>query len=99
MLIGLLLAYLFLGGSNQTFLLNPNLRKNVSEYVTDKDRRTQIDQILKQVAKSEENFQKETKKNFGKKLEELNMDRASTESQFNAEYTKFYDSLKGLQES
>ncbi len=33
MLIGLLIAYLFLGGSNQTFLLNPNLKKNVSEYV------------------------------------------------------------------
>ncbi len=65
----------------------------------DKGRRDQIDIILKQVGKNEEKFQKETKRSFGKKLESLNMNRASTIAQFNAEYTNFYDSLKGLQES
>ncbi len=43
MLISLLIAYLFLSGGHETFLLNPNMAKNVSTYVKDKDRKEKID--------------------------------------------------------
>jgi hypothetical protein len=98
MIIGLLaLAYVLFGGGNETFLLNPNLKKNVDTYVADKNRKMEIDQIIKQVGKSQASFQKETKKVYDKKLVELNMNRASTSSDFKLEYDSFYIDLKGLQ--
>ena len=97
MLIGLLVAYLFLGGGHETFLLNPNLAKNVSTYVKDKNRKDKIDKIIKAVAKDQENFQKETKKVSDKKLVDLNMNRASTREQFAGAYNSFYAGLVSLQ--
>jgi hypothetical protein len=98
MIIGLLaLAYIFFGGGNQTFLLNPNLKKNVDTYVTDKNRKNEIYLVIKQVEKNEENFEKQTKKVVDKKLVDLNMNRASTTADFSAEYKIFYDSLQSLQ--
>jgi hypothetical protein len=99
MLIGLLIAYILLGGSHQTFLLNPNLEKDVSQYVKDKSRKEEIDKIIKQTIKSEEIFQKKIEKPACKKLEDLNMNHLSTQSQFNKEYASIYDSLKDLQNS
>jgi hypothetical protein len=99
MLIGLLVAYLFLGGGHETFLLNPNLTKNVSTYVKDKSRKDKIDKIIKAVAKDQENFQKETKKGSDKKLVDLNMNRASTREQFTGAYKDFYAGLVSLQNS
>ena len=99
MLIGLLIAYIFLGGSHQTFLLNPNLEKNVSLYVKDKSRKEAIDKIIKQTIKTEEAFQKKIEKPACKKLEDLNMNHLSTQSDFNKEYTTLYDSLESLQNS
>jgi hypothetical protein len=98
MIIGLLaLAYIFFGSGHQTFLLNPNLKKNVDTYVSDKNRKTEIYQVIKQVEKREENFLKQTKKVYDKKLVNLNMNRTSTTADFKMEYDKFYDSLKDLQ--
>ena len=99
MLIGLLIAFIFLGGSHQTFLLNPNLEKNVSLYVKDKSRKEEIDKIIKQTIKSEDIFQKKIEKPTCKKLEDLNMNHLSTQSQFNKEYATLYDSLESLQNS
>jgi hypothetical protein len=98
MIIGLLaLAYLIFGGGQDTFLLNPNLKKNVSTFVVDKNRRSDIDKLIKQIEKNEESFQKETKKVYEKKLVDLNMNRASTRDEFYKEYANFYEGLKGLQ--
>ncbi len=97
MLIGLLVAYLFLGGKHETFLLNPNLAKNVSTYVKDKGRKDKIDKIIKAVAKDQEDFQKKTEKGFDKKLVDLNMNRSSTREQFADVYNGFYTDLIGLQ--
>lgn len=97
MLVGLLALYfIFFGGGHETFLLNPNLEKSVSTYVKDKDRRAEIDKIIKQVEKSEENFQKQTQKVYDKKLVELNMNRASTPGDFKREYDSFYVGLTEL---
>ena len=63
MIIGLLTIYfIFFGGSHETFLLDPNIEKTVSVYVKDKDRKSEIDKVIKGIQKSEENFQKQTKK-------------------------------------
>src|SRR4051812_12217394 len=98
MIIGLLtLAYILFGSANHTFLLNPNLKKNVDTYVTDKNRKNEIYLVIKQVEKNEENFEKQTKKVVDKKLVDLNMNRSSTLADFSAEYRTFYDSLKSLQ--
>ncbi len=97
MLIGLLVAYLFLGGRHETFLLNPNLAKNVSTYVKDKSRKDKIDKIIKAVAKDQENFQKKIEKGTDKKLVDLNMNRTSTREQFADAYNNFYADLIGLQ--
>ena len=98
MIIGLLaLAYIVFGSGNQTFLLNPNLKKNVDMYVTDKDRKNEIYLLIKQVEKKEIDFDKQTKKVFDKKIVEINMNRASKIADFTQEYEKFYDSLKALQ--
>ncbi len=97
MLIGLIIAYIFLGGGHETFLLNPNLAKNVSTYVKDKSRKDKIDKIIKAVTKDQENFQKKTEKGSDKKLVDLNMNRASTRDQFTEVYNGFYADLTGLQ--
>jgi hypothetical protein len=91
------MAFILFGRGHETFLLNPNLEKNVNVYVKDKERKAEIDQTIKQVEKSEENFQKQVKNVFDKKLEELNMSRASTANDFELEYNKFYIDLKSLQ--
>jgi hypothetical protein len=98
MIIGLLaLAYILFGGGNQTFLLNPNLKKNVDTYVSDKTRKNEIYLLIKQVEKNEAIFEKQTKKVVDKKLVELNVNRASTTADFATEYKIFYDSLAALQ--
>jgi hypothetical protein len=99
MIISLIIAYLFLSGGHETFLLNPNMAKNVSTYVKDKANKEKIDKIIKSVAKNQEVFEKKTKKAYDKKLVALNMDSSSTIASFNAEYDKFYSDLKNLQES
>jgi hypothetical protein len=98
MIIGLLaLTYLLFGGGHQTFLLNPELKKNVEKYVTNSKRKEDIYQLIKQAEKNETIFLKETKSVFDKKLISLNMDASSTTADFMQEYNKFYDSLAGLQ--
>ncbi|HSZ32534.1 MAG TPA: hypothetical protein VK772_04445 [Puia sp.] len=98
MIIGLLaLTYLLFGGGHQTFLLNPELKKNVSTYVVNSKRKDDIYLLIKQAEKSEAVFLKETKNVFDKKLVSLNMDTLSTTADFMQEYNKFYDSLAVLQ--
>ena len=98
MIIGLMALYFILfGGAHETFLLDPNFQKSVNTYVRDKDRRSEIDKLVKEVKKSEENFQKETKKVYDKKFEALNMDHASTPAQFTQQYDSFYAGLSKLQ--
>ena len=98
MIVGLLALYfIFFGGGHETFLLDPNFQKSVNTYVKDKDRRSEIDKLVKEVAKSEENFQKEAKKADDKKFEALNMDHASTPAQFKQQYDSFYVGLAKLQ--
>jgi hypothetical protein len=100
MLIGLLTLYFIVfGRGHETFLLNPNLEKNVGVYVKDKDRRTQIDQTIKQVEKSEEAFQKKAKDVYDKKLKELNLNRNSTAPEFSQQYSLLYQDLGSLQSS
>ncbi len=98
MLIGLFtLAYIIFFGGHDTFLLDPNLKKNVSTYVTDEHRRKEIDSLIKYTEKKEEGFQKKAKKVYEKKLDELNMNRNSTKDEFKQEYNSFYADLKSLQ--
>jgi len=97
MIIGLLALYFILfGGGHQTYLLDPNFEKAVGVYVKDKDRKSEIDKIVKQVEKSEEEFQKQTKKVYDKKLIDLNMNHASTPGEFKQVYDSFYIGLKEL---
>ena len=98
MIIGLLaLTYLLFGGGHQTFLLNPELKKNVEKYVANSKRKEDIYQLIKQTDKNEAGFFKETKSVFDKKLVSLNMDTLSKTADFIQEYNKFYDSLAVLQ--
>lgn len=100
MIIGLLtLAYLLFGRGHETFLLNPNLEKSVSIYVKDKQRKDEIDQVIKQVEKTEAAFQKKMKDVYAKKLVQLNMNRTSTSADFIQEYNAFYSDLSTLQNS
>ena len=97
MVIGLLALYFILfGGGHETYLLDPNFEKAVSVYVKDKDRKSEIDKIVKQVEKSEEGFQKQTKKVYDKKLVDLNMNHNSTPGEFKQVYDSFYLGLTGL---
>jgi hypothetical protein len=97
MIVGLLALYFILfGGGHETFLLDPNFEKAVSIYVKDKDRKSEIDEIVKQTEKSEEAFQKQTKKVYDKKLVDLNMNFASKPIDFKQEYDSFYIGLTEL---
>src|ERR1700740_2866154 len=98
MLIGLFtLLFIILGGGHHSFLLNPEMKKDVGTYINDKDRKKEIDSLIKDIEKKEEHFQKEVKKGYEEKLDELNMDMGSTRSQFSTEYQKFYGDLGKLQ--
>jgi hypothetical protein len=97
MIIGLLTLYFILfSGGHETYLLDPNFEKAVGVYVKDKDRKSEIDKIVKQVEKSEESFQKQTKKVCDKKLIDLNMNRSSTPGEFKQVYDSFYIGLREL---
>src|ERR1700755_1048651 len=100
MIIGLLtLAYLLFGKGHETFLLNPNIEKSVSIYIKDKQRKNEIDSVIKKVEKTEAAFQKKVKDVYRKKLVELNMNRASTSAEFTKEYDAFYTDLSAMQQS
>jgi len=100
MIIGLLtLAYLLFGRGHETFLLNPNLAKDVSIYVKDKQRKNEVDSVIKQVEKTEAAFQKKAKDVYSKKLVQLNMNHASTTADFTQEYNAFYNDLSTIQNS
>jgi hypothetical protein len=97
MIVGLLALYFIVfGGGHETFLLDQNFEKAVSIYVKDKDRKSEIDKIVKQAGKNEEEFQKQTKKVYDKKLVDLNMDFTSKPADFNREYDSFYVGLTEL---
>ncbi len=98
MLAGLLLALLivFTGGYD-TVMLNPEMKKNVQDNVQDKDRRHQIDQILKNITKDQKAFLKNTHKPGLKKLENLNMDYSSPKEEFEAVLNSYYTNLEELQ--
>lgn len=99
MILSLLIAYFFLHGGHETFLLDPNMAKNVSVYVKNKTNKDKIDKIIKSVAKNQEAFEKKTKKVYDKNLVTLNMNPASAAVSFSSEYDLFYKDLKNLQES
>jgi hypothetical protein len=100
MIIGLLtLAYLLFGKGHETFLLNPNIEKSVSIYVKDKQRKNEVDSVIKKVEKTEAAFQKKVKDVYGKKLTQLNMSRTSTTADFTQEYNAFYNDLSTMQNS
>jgi len=97
MLIGLLtLAYLLFGRGQETFLLNPELSKSVNIYVKDKERKKEIDSLIKVTGKTQEAFEKKMKGVYEKKLVSLNMNRNSTLADFQTEYKLFYKDLDVL---
>ena len=98
MLIGLFtLLFILLGGEHHSFLLNPEMKKDVGIYISDKDRKKEIDSLIKDIEKKEEHFQKDVKKGYEKKLDGLNMEIGSTRPQFTSEYQNFYVDLGKLQ--
>jgi len=95
MIIGLLtLAFILFGSGHETILLNPNLEKSVNMYVKDKERKTEIDKLIKVTEKSEEAFQKKMKDIYAKKLISLNESNSSTPGDFMLEYDQFYQDLR-----
>jgi hypothetical protein len=97
MLIGLLtLAYLLFGHSHTTFLLNPELSKSVNIYVKDKERKKEIDSLIKVTGKKQEAFEKKMKSMYEKKLASLNMSLRSAPADFQTEYNLFYKDLELL---
>lgn len=97
MLIGLLtLAFLLFGRGHETFLLNPELSKSVNIYVKDKERKKEIDSLIKVTGKSQEAFEKKVKGVYEKKLVSLNMSSSSTPADFQSEYNLFYKDLDVL---
>jgi len=97
MLIGLLtLAFLLFGRGHETFLLNPELPKSVNIYVKDKERKKEIDSLIKQVEKTQVAFEKKMKGVYEKKLVSLNMSRSSVPADFQSEYELFYKDLNVL---
>jgi hypothetical protein len=97
MLIGLLtLAFLLFGRGHETFLLNPELSKSVNIYVKDKERKKEIDSVIKVTGKTQEAFEKKEKSVYEKKLVSLNMSNSSTPADFQSEYDLFYKDLDVL---
>ena len=100
MVIAALSAFflIFFGGGSDTFLLNPDLKKNVNTYVVDKDRKMEIEQVIKQVEQSQKSFREQKKKGYNKKVEALNMNRASTLNDFKVVFDNFYKELSVIQD-
>lgn len=95
MIIGLLtLAFLVFCKGHETILLDPNLQKSVNIYVKDKERKSEIDQVIKQVTKTEETFQKKMKDVYAKELVRLNLSRTSKPTEFVQEYNMFYQDVR-----
>lgn len=96
MLIGLAALIISLLAGQDSFLLNPSLKKQVKIYVEDKHRRSEIDHLIKQVEKDQKIFLRERKKSV-KKLTGLNSDFNSTRIQFETLLTEYHDQRVALQ--
>ncbi len=98
MLAGLLFAlFLFLSGGQETFMLNPEMEKSIKIIVKDKDRKHQIDQILKEIKQDQKSFLKKTQKPSLKKLEDLNLEYTSTPENYILTLNSYFTDLEALQ--
>lgn len=70
MIIGLFSAIalaLFSGGGQQSFFLDPGVKKDIKIYVTDKDTKDQIFSIIDLMEKDQKAFLKQKKKYYEKR--------------------------------
>jgi hypothetical protein len=97
MLAGLLLALFLLVSGQETFMLNPEMEKSIKTTVKDKERKHQIDQILKEIKQDQKLFLKKTQKPSLKKLEELNLEYTSTAEDYQVVLNSYFTDLGVLQ--
>jgi hypothetical protein len=90
----LTLAFLLFGKGHETILLDPNMQKSMNLYVKDKERKTELDNIIKQVSRTQEAFQKKMKDLYAKKLVGLNKSSSSVPGDFLLEYDQFYQDAR-----
>jgi hypothetical protein len=84
MIIGIsaLIAILFFGGINETFLID-KIEKGVKEYVVDKERKKEITADLKEASKYIKGFYKQRSAQF-KQFKEMNLSREVEKSEMEA---------------
>lgn len=99
MIIGLatLILMIFFGGGQTTFFLDPEVNKNVKEYVVDKEKEKQIEGIIKKMSSDQKAFFKKRKKNYTVKLKELNENYSSTQEDFVKIFADYMTELKNYQ--
>ncbi len=97
MLAGLLVAILMFFSGNETVMLNPEMGKSIKKTVQDKERKQQIDQVLKEIKQDQKLFIKETQKPSLKELENLNLDYNSSRESFESLLNTYYTELEELQ--
>ncbi len=100
MLIGIaaLVLMLFSGGQ-ETYFLNPNIQKSVKTYVKDKQRKSEIDDLIKGIEKDQKSFLKKRKKYYNKKVSELNLNYHSNKEDFDKLFSEYSDDRQKMMDS
>lgn len=92
-----LIAIIFLGGGYETVLLNPDMKKNIHEYVQDKEHVKQIDALIKEIGSSQKTFMKKIHKPDFKSFNALNLDYNSTRESYTDLLNKYFTAVEALQ--
>lgn len=100
MLIGLFTALamaLFIGGGQQSFFLNPEVKKDIKVYVMDKARQKEIYSIIDAMEKDQKAFTKQKNKYYEKEAAALNKNYNAKREDFDTLFSKYGAERKALQ--
>lgn len=95
MIIALVIAMFFSGGSLEVFYIN-NIEKGINKYVTDKDRKKELHGYFKEYQKTHKSWIKGREKDL-KELKKQNLDRAVSVSWYEDFFEKRLDQTAEVQ--
>lgn len=88
---------LFAGSGQQSFFMDPNVKKDIKIYVTDKYTKIEIFSIIDVMEKEQEDFLKQKKKHYEKEVAAINADYYAERETFNSLFSTFMKERKSFQ--
>lgn len=99
MLIGIAtLVLLLFSGQPVMYFLNPNIQKSVKTYVKDKERKSEIQLLIKEMEKDQKSFLKK-RKEYNKEASELNLNYYTTREDFDQLFSEYANARQAMMDT